>query len=172
MTPPCRANSGQTGHVTFDHVHPRSKGGEDDLDNYVLSCAPCKQDKADGWTFLIGVIRRLRGEREELRAHSRNQRENLARHEALGNRARIVALVQQDDPELFDILFQTAKSVLDQQRTVGRTGPVTTNDQTQVTINNQVRIIKELSRQLRVLQSAAVDEMTSAVSIRLDSEDT
>jgi hypothetical protein len=156
-----KANRGQPGHPTFDHVHPKSKGGEDGLDNYVLSCQPCNQGKGSGWTFLIGVIRRLRDEREELRAHSRNQRENLARHEALGNQVRIVAMVQQDDPELFDILFQTAQSILDQQRTAGRTGPVLVNNPVQVTINNQVKVIEELSRQLRLLQSAAVDEMTS-----------
>jgi hypothetical protein len=148
-----KANRGQPGHATFDHVHPRSKGSEDGLDNYVLSCAPCNRTKADGWTFLIGVIRRLRREREQLRAHAKNQRENLARHEALGTQARIVAKVQQDDPELFDILWQTAKSILDQQRTEGRTGPVLENNQTRVTINNQVRIIKELTRQVVELRA-------------------
>lgn len=28
-----------------EHVHPRSKGGSDDLDNLVLACEPCNRDK-------------------------------------------------------------------------------------------------------------------------------
>ena len=92
---------------------------------------------------------------------TRGTRGRTSRHEALGNQARIVAKVQQDDPELFDILWQTAKSVLDQQRTAGRIRPVLENNQTQVTINNQVKVIKELSHRLRDLERIAVGEMTS-----------
>lgn len=33
--------------MTFDHVHPRSKGGSNGKDNLVLACKECNQKKAD-----------------------------------------------------------------------------------------------------------------------------
>ena len=33
--------------ATVDHVIPLSKGGKDSLDNLVLACKPCNNDKAD-----------------------------------------------------------------------------------------------------------------------------
>lgn len=32
---------------TLDHVIPKSKGGRDTFDNYVLACDPCNHDKGD-----------------------------------------------------------------------------------------------------------------------------
>lgn len=32
---------------TIDHIHPRSKGGENKLDNYQLLCKICNEDKSD-----------------------------------------------------------------------------------------------------------------------------
>lgn len=32
---------------TFDHIIPRRKGGSDALDNLVLACAPCNNDRAN-----------------------------------------------------------------------------------------------------------------------------
>lgn len=33
--------------MTKDHIHPRSKGGADHIDNYNTMCAPCNSAKAD-----------------------------------------------------------------------------------------------------------------------------
>jgi len=34
-------------YATIDHFVPRSKGGKDNIDNYVVACADCNQKKAD-----------------------------------------------------------------------------------------------------------------------------
>ena len=33
--------------MTKDHIHPRSKGGANALDNYDPMCSPCNGKKAD-----------------------------------------------------------------------------------------------------------------------------
>jgi len=38
------------GELTIDHFHPKSKGGGDDPDNLVYSCARCNQYKGDYWS--------------------------------------------------------------------------------------------------------------------------
>ena len=38
---------GSRGHLTVDHVIPRSKGGDSSWENIVASCAPCNRRKGD-----------------------------------------------------------------------------------------------------------------------------
>jgi HNH endonuclease len=35
--------------LTIDHFHPRSKGGSDDLENFIYACNACNQHKQDYW---------------------------------------------------------------------------------------------------------------------------
>lgn len=37
------------GLLTIDHFQPQSKGGSDDLENLIYSCASCNQYKQDYW---------------------------------------------------------------------------------------------------------------------------
>lgn len=41
---------------TIDHVHPKSKGGKNHIDNYQLLCKVCNEDKSDSTT---GTIKKL-----------------------------------------------------------------------------------------------------------------
>ena len=41
--------------VTKEHVHPRSKGGKDDLLNVVAACTPCNSEKADRVLSDVGM---------------------------------------------------------------------------------------------------------------------
>ena len=44
--------------ASIDHIHPRSRGGAEDVDNFVTACWPCNTQKADqslerlGWKLL------------------------------------------------------------------------------------------------------------------------
>jgi HNH endonuclease len=123
-----KASKGQPGHVTFDHVHPRSRGGEDGLHHYVLSCEPRNQDKGNGWTFLIKVIRRLRTERIDLQ----QQRSAMEKLERRRDRAWKMVELERLEPQLFEILANVTRSALgDEVR-----GTVHGDSQTHVTINN------------------------------------
>ena len=33
--------------ITYDHVTPRTRGGEDSVENLAVACAPCNEDKAN-----------------------------------------------------------------------------------------------------------------------------
>lgn len=41
--------------VTVDHVHPRSRGGSNDLMNLVVACRPCQDAKADRTLDEVGM---------------------------------------------------------------------------------------------------------------------
>lgn len=43
----CCQYCGASGHLTVDHVVPKSRGGHSNWDNVVTSCAPCNVRKAD-----------------------------------------------------------------------------------------------------------------------------
>jgi 5-methylcytosine-specific restriction endonuclease McrA len=46
---------GSQKHLTVDHVVPRSKGGGDEWDNVVTSCAPCNLRKGDRLLHAAGM---------------------------------------------------------------------------------------------------------------------
>ncbi|MFN8110174.1 MAG: HNH endonuclease [Thermoleophilia bacterium] len=50
---------GVTGHLTVDHVVPRSRGGASSWDNVVTSCAPCNVRKADRLPEEVGMHPRI-----------------------------------------------------------------------------------------------------------------
>ncbi|NAZ73911.1 hypothetical protein GTQ99_00500 [Kineococcus sp. T13] len=54
-------------YATLDHVNPRSLGGEDGSDNYVLACNRCNVAKANDWLFFVDIIRTQRAELTQLR---------------------------------------------------------------------------------------------------------
>lgn len=60
--------------VTIDHVIPRSRGGEDDLDNYGLAHFSCNQEKADRLWLPDGTLEPKQSRQSQLarRAHKRD----------------------------------------------------------------------------------------------------
>jgi 5-methylcytosine-specific restriction endonuclease McrA len=51
---------GSTGHLTLDHVVPRSRGGESSWDNVVASCAPCNVRKGSNLPHEVGMAPRTK----------------------------------------------------------------------------------------------------------------
>jgi 5-methylcytosine-specific restriction endonuclease McrA len=47
---------GSGSHLTVDHVVPRSKGGGDEWDNVVTSCAPCNLKKGDRLPHVANMV--------------------------------------------------------------------------------------------------------------------
>jgi 5-methylcytosine-specific restriction endonuclease McrA len=56
---------GSGGHLTVDHVVPRSKGGADTWDNLVTSCAPCNRKKGDRPPHVAGLSLRSKPRQPE-----------------------------------------------------------------------------------------------------------
>lgn len=52
--------------LNVDHIHPVSKGGEDDIMNYITSCFDCNSGKSDRLLSDDSVIAKQRGQLEEL----------------------------------------------------------------------------------------------------------
>ncbi|MCK9154537.1 MAG: HNH endonuclease [Paludibacteraceae bacterium] len=79
----CKLNWGK-GSFTYDHVHPRSRGGKTDWDNIVLSCHACNHKKGDKHLHESGM--KLRGlphkpDAQELRAKSIKMRQQIWKQE-------------------------------------------------------------------------------------------
>lgn len=55
LAPPDRDGDGET--MVVEHVIPRSKGGPDNLVNYVPACCSCNNSKGDGHVF--NLVRRI-----------------------------------------------------------------------------------------------------------------
>lgn len=51
---------GSTGHLTLDHVIPRSRGGSTSWDNVVASCAPCNVRKGSNLPHEVGMVPRTK----------------------------------------------------------------------------------------------------------------
>lgn len=49
---------GSTGHLTLDHVIPRSRGGSTSWENVVASCAPCNVRKGSNLPHEVGMVPR------------------------------------------------------------------------------------------------------------------
>ena len=43
--------------ATVDHIIPRSRGGADDMSNFVMCCDPCNNKKADNVGRFVNVKR-------------------------------------------------------------------------------------------------------------------
>lgn len=57
------------GQLTIDHFHPRSKGGDDSLDNLLYCCPRCNQYKLDYWPTESGQLRLWDPRREPMAEH-------------------------------------------------------------------------------------------------------
>jgi 5-methylcytosine-specific restriction endonuclease McrA len=52
----CQYCGNERGHLTVDHVVPRSKGGTSSWDNIVACCAPCNRRKGDRLPKQVGML--------------------------------------------------------------------------------------------------------------------
>jgi hypothetical protein len=99
---------------TLDHFEPKSRAGENGIDNYVLACLPCNRAKADGMSFVLDHIRKLKAEMTEAKSIA----EGLHRA-AADSRIEVFHLQERIQQQLDVIVDQRAKLYLYETPRIG-----------------------------------------------------
>ncbi|WP_457832001.1 HNH endonuclease, partial [Staphylococcus aureus] len=66
-----------------DHIHPVSKGGENDILNYITACAECNGGKSDRLLSDDSVMAKQRAQLEELNQRREQLEQMLAWREGM-----------------------------------------------------------------------------------------